>query len=265
MEDTLNLAMIEQGLNAGIIGRKILYLPSTTSTMTVIREETENGAVEGTVVIAEAQTNGRGRFNRPWISPPSCNLYLSILIRPRPDQLSHLNMAATVAVTRAIFRTTGLLSAIKWPNDIVIEKKKVAGILIETYPDSNGLIYAVIGIGINVNFDPSSYPEIASRVTSLRNESGSTISRVKVIQTLLQEIDDLYRRIQNGELPWIEWKNLLETLGQQVRVEWHGTVEEGRATDVDQEGSLILERIDGSVAVLPAGEVTFHLAGKFES
>lgn len=257
--DILNATIIKRGLNTRIIGRKIVYLPTTTSTMTVIRREGENGGLEGTVVVAETQTVGRGRFTREWISPPGSNLYLSILFRPKPEQLSKLNMAAAVAVTRAISRATGILPAIKWPNDIVMGGKKVAGILIEIYADSYGFTFAVIGFGINVNFDPTFYSGIASSATSLKIQTGHVIPRIKVIQALLEETDDLYCNLRNGEYPWAEWKNLVETLGQQVKVEWQGRVEEGRATEVDQEGNLLLERSDGSIAILPAGEVTFQV------
>ena len=259
MESDLSSEVISRGLDTRIVGGRVLYLTTVSSTMDAARREAEDGAPEGMVVVAETQTAGRGRFQRPWVSPSGVNVTLSILLRPQPDELPRLNMAATLAVVRAIGVTTGLQSAIKWPNDVHLGGRKVAGILIEGQAKVGAAPYAILGIGLNVNFDPASYPEIAALATSLAQETGGPVSRLAVLQALLREMDGLYAALRRGDSPWEEWRGLLETLGRRVRVQWRGVVEEGLTVEVDREGSLVLERADGSRVTLPAGEVTLRV------
>ena len=259
MKSDLSPEAISLGLDTRLVGRRVLYLVTVSSTMDAARREAEGGAPEGTVVVAESQTAGRGRFLRPWVSPPGVNLYLSLLLRPRPDELARLNMATTLAVARAIGTVTGLQAAIKWPNDLHLSGRKVCGILIEGHVDAHAAPYAVLGIGLNVNFDLAPYPEIGALATSLAQETGGSVSRLAVLHALLREMDGLYAALQRGDSSWEEWRSLVETLGRQVRVQWQGVVEEGLATEVDREGSLVLERADGSRVTLPAGEVTLRV------
>ena len=254
----LSAEAIQRGLGTHVIGQRVLYLAEAPSTMAVARREAQAGAPNGTVVVADAQTAGRGRFARVWVSPPGVNLYLSVLLRPRLHQLRQTNMAATLAVVRAIHATTGLQPTVKWPNDVHLDGRKTCGILMDSKIEDGGVRYAIVGIGLNVNFDPTPYPEIAATATSLMQQAGRPLPRLLVLQTLLRELDGLYADLGRGESVWQEWRGLLETLGRRVQVRWGDQVEEGLAAEVDQEGDLVLERPDGTRVVLPAGEVTLQ-------
>lgn len=218
----------------------------------------DDGAPEGTVVVAEEQTAGRGRFDRRWVTRPGDSLSLSVLLRPTAGQLPHVNMASALAVAGAITDTTGLVPALKWPNDVRIQGRKVSGILIEAAIDGRDVRYAVSGIGLNVNYDPSRVPGAAPEATSLARELGRNVSRTEVLGALLERLDDLYQAVKAGESLRTEWAGKLDTLGQRVHVRWKEQVVEGVAEDVDEQGDLLLRLDDGSRFVAIAGEVTLQ-------
>ncbi|MBI4233665.1 MAG: biotin--[acetyl-CoA-carboxylase] ligase [Chloroflexi bacterium] len=254
----MSVEAVRQGLATRIVGQRLLYCPQVTSTMDVARQEAAAGAPEGTVVLAEEQTAGRGRFQRRWVSPPGANLYFSVLLYPSLEELHRLNMAATLAVVRAVQVTTGLYPSIKWPNDIRLGGRKLCGILIESSLEGSAVRYAIVGIGVNVNLDTSQHPEIASIATSLSKERGGPVSRQVVLRAILEEMDSLYCSLKGGESAREEWVLHLETLGKWVQVRWGEHVEEGLAHDVDLEGNLVLERRDKSRITVAAGEVTLQ-------
>ena len=247
---------IKDGLFTKVIGRRLVYLPYTTSTMDEATRLGRAGAEEGVVVVAEEQAGGRGRFGRAWTSPPG-NLYLSMLLRPPAMAMPLLSVAACVAVVRAIRRVTHLDAQVKWPNDVLLHRKKVAGILVEGLSDETQA-YQVVGIGINVALDVTGTPELVAIATSLRQEMGVAPSRGALLRTLLHELDALYDGLKRGDSPIAEWKGYLDTLGRDVEVRWGAEVCRGRALDVDQSGALILRRGDGTNVALPAGEVTLR-------
>ena len=220
------------------------------------RRLAERGSPEGTVVIAEEQTKGRGRFDRRWTSPPGQDLLFSVVLRPRSDQLCYVNMAATLAVSAAVAEFTGLLPAVKWPNDVRICERKVSGILVEAVVEAGELRHAVVGLGVNVNFDPSLFPEIASTATSLFKETGRRLGRTAVLLAILKRLDDLYRAVRSEESLTARWSAQLETLGKAVRVRWGDEVIEGKAIAVDDQGNLEVLRADGSTVMVVAGEVS---------
>ena len=254
--ERLSAAAIRKGLKTGVLGRRVLLLERTASTMDVARQEAERGAPEGLLVLAEEQTAGRGRFGRRWTSPPGVNLYISLLLRPSLAVLPGLGMAAGLAVARALRRTTPCSPLLKWPNDVLLNREKVAGLLIESQVEGERVRYAVLGVGINVNWDPTAEPEVAGLATSLSREVGRTISRLAVLRAFLEEMDALYTHLREGGSVWEEWRGLLVTLGQRVRVAWGEQVVEGVAVDVDRSGSLVLQRPDGSTVHVSAGDVT---------
>ena len=221
------------------------------------RRLAEAGVQEGTVVVAEEQTAARGRFDRVWISPVGVNLSFSVILRPASSRLPQVNMAAALAVSRAVERTCGLTPSIKWPNDVRLGGRKVAGILVESVV-RGGDAYALAGIGINVNFDTASSPEISSTATSIMVESGRRADRGKVLRLALEGFDDLYRTVSSGGSLTQDWAEGLETLGRHVRVEWKELVVEGRAESVDEHGNLLLRTADGSTFTASAGEVTLQ-------
>ena len=258
--DDLSLAVVEEALVTRYMGQDFIYLDSAPSTQDRARQEALAGASEGTMVLAEEQTEGRGRFGRAWVSPRGSALLLSIILRPAIEILPQLNMVASLAVVRAVAAETGLKTQIKWPNDVQIGGKKLAGMLIDTEVTSDGVNFAVIGIGLNVALDPSEHPEIADIATSLSHEMGRRVRRLGLLRELLTATEDLYETVKSGASLLDEWRTAMATLGQDIRVRWPGdegeTVEEGRAEDVDEEGALLLRRADGTIARVVAGEVS---------
>lgn len=254
----LDIPRLERALKGRRIGGRILYHGQVGSTMDEARLLAEAGEPEGTVIIAEEQTAGRGRFNRAWVSPPGENLAFSVVLRPAQAQLRYVNMAATLAVAGAAEALTGLQPTIKWPNDVRLGGRKLSGILIETSMSEAGLRYAVLGIGLNVNMDPSRFPEIAQLATSLLRETGRKADRTRVLQEVLARLDDLYQVVQGGGSLLSRWASRLETLGKVVQVRWRDQVLEGQATGVDDEGNLLLRQPDGSTIPVVAGEVTLQ-------
>src|SRR4030066_965914 len=166
-------------LNTKFVGRQLYYYHQLATTMETARELVKKGAAEGAVVIAGRQTAGRGRIGRTWLSPEG-SLAMSVILKPPLDNLPQLVMIASLAVVRAIKNVAGLETRIKWPNDILIKGKKVCGILIENEVKGGRVNFAIIGIGININFDPSAFPEISNIATSLSHELGAEVSRIEL-------------------------------------------------------------------------------------
>jgi len=256
--EVVSRSAIHQGLRTEVIGQNVIYLPVTTSTMDVAKEATRKGAAEGTIVLADEQTAGRGRLGRRWLSPPGVSVLLSMILEPNLAQLSRLNMVVAMATARSIEKVTGLRPVIKWPNDIIIEGKNVSGALIESDVQGDEVRSVVVGIGVNVNLEPSLFPDITATATSLRAVLGKEVSRLEVLRALLVEFDRYYRALRRGEPVFDEWRRRLITLGQEVRVRMGDVVEEGYAEGVDEEGRLILQRDDGSLVHIVAGDVTLR-------
>ena len=258
-EYDLDVETLRQRLSHRVIGKPIYYHRSVGSTMDETKILAKRGEPEGAVVIAEEQTAGRGRFNRPWVSPPGLNLSFSVLLRPTTSQLAYLNMASTLAVCKVASEFTGATPMVKWPNDVRIDGRKLSGILIETEIEAAELRHVIIGIGVNINFDPSGFPEIADTATSMIREAGHQVDRTAVIGSLLEHLDDMYADIKSGRSLTRDWAAKLETLGRTIQVSWQDQVLEGRAEDVDEQGNLILVHADGSRTTVVAGEVTLQV------
>ena len=264
------------GLYTRTVGRRIVYFQRLSSTMDEAARLAREGAEEGTVVVAEEQTAGRGRFHRAWVSQPG-NLYLSVVLRPSIQALQYLSILSCVAVVRAIRKTTGLHPTVKWPNDVRIGGKKVCGILVENTVQEGSVEHAIVGIGINVTLDPAAAEEIAATATSLNLEMQTKVDAASVLRQLLHELDRLYiplrgvrgtarpaetdasADVSHGNQLLEEWRGNLETLGSRVEVRWQNEVFTGDAEDVDSLGNLLLRQEDGTVVTLPAGEVTSAL------
>jgi BirA family biotin operon repressor/biotin-[acetyl-CoA-carboxylase] ligase len=254
----LNLAAVEERLTTSLVGRRLLYLTSTGSTMDDARREAEAGAPDGTIVLAEEQTKGRGRFDRAWVSPAGQNLYQTIIIRPSVDRLRSLSIVSPLAVALAVEDTTGLEPRIKWPNDVLIGGRKLSGILIESESTGERVEYALIGPGINVNFNVDQSPEIAQIATSLKRELGRVTSREDLLASFLNHFEQLYEEAPKGDAVFEQWRSRLDTLGREVRVTFREQIYEGLAEDVDWDGNLILREPDGTRRTIEAGEVTLR-------
>jgi len=258
--DELSPELVKDGLETRFIGQRVLYFPSHSSTMLAARQEARQMAAEGTVIITGEQTVGRGRAKRVWLSPRG-SIALSVVLYPDVSQLPYLIMIASVAVARSIETVTGLETQLKWPNDVLVEGRKVCGILIENELKGSRVARAVIGIGINVNIRMEDFPGVAAMATSLYDELGKELSRVEIIRHLLVEMEKLYLSLGGGELIYREWRDRLVTLGQKVRVASGETVLEGVAEDVARDGSLLLKHRDGHLSRIVAGDVTLRNAG----
>ena len=255
----LDIELLRRALSGGLVGSRLIYYDSLTSTMDEARRLAERGEPEGTVVIAEEQTAGWGRFSRLWVSPRGENLSFSVLLRPTPAQLPFMNMAATLAISDGITEATGLTSRIKWPNDVRIGGLKVSGILIETVLEAGKVDHAVVGIGVNVNFDPAKYPETASTATSVYRETCTKTDRGALLQVVLRRFGQHYDRVKAGHSLTGEWARQMETLGRRVRIVWRDQMVEGTAESVDEQGNLIVKRMDGSIFTAVAGEVALQV------
>jgi len=259
VSDDLSATAITSGLTTHFVGQRTLYYPRLTTTMEAARQEALQGTDEGTVVIAEEQTAARGRLKRTWLSPQG-NIALSLVLYPDKDRLYSLTMVASLAVVHSIEMITGLRPQLKWPNDVLLGGKKVCGILIESSVRAEKVDYAIVGIGINVNLDVDSYPEIRPVATTLSHELGREVSRLCLVQCLLREIEHLYLASSAGETVYREWQSRLATLGKAVCVISASgeTMSEGTAESVDRDGSLVLRRADGSLTRVLAGDVSLR-------
>jgi len=257
VESIFSPASITDDLKTRFIGQKVICYPSLTSTMEVAKQEAKQGAAEGTVIIADEQTVGKGRIKRTWLSPDG-NIALSVILRPGILYLPSLIMLASLAVVHSIETVTGLKSQVKWPNDILINGRKVCGILIESDVRGNIVDDTIIGIGVNVNLRPSDYPEILQTATSLSHEMGRDVSCLSVIRCLLVDIERLYLALSAGESIYEEWRDRLVTLGKRVNVKFGNTRHEGIAESVDRDGSLLLRHSDGRLTKVVAGDVTLR-------
>ena len=248
---------ITKDLDTRFMGQQVICFESVSSTNDVAKQLAEQGAPEGTLVFTEEQTAGRGRQKRKWIAPAGSSLLVSFILRPSltPEQLPLLLMASALAVASAIEESTGLKVHFKWPNDILVGGKKAGGILIETGLRGEEVDYAVIGVGLNVNFDITSIPEIAATATSISTELGQAVPRLKVLHSLLTSMEREYLLLGEGRSPHERWAARLAQLGQQVVVDTPWGEERGLLDGVDPNGSLVLRRADGTKVSITVGDV----------
>ncbi|MBF1686134.1 MAG: biotin--[acetyl-CoA-carboxylase] ligase [Selenomonas sp.] len=260
--DRLIEAEIAKDLGTALVGKKIICYDAVDSTNLVLKQLAHEGAADGTVVVADRQGTGRGRMERPFFSPPGKGIWVSILLRPTflPQDAPKCTLMAAVAVARAM-EHFGLRAAIKWPNDILHEGRKLVGILTEMSAEMDRVNYVVIGIGINVNIAREDFPEeLRDTATSLMQMKGEPLARVAFLQELLRALDALYREVQSdGFAPVLAaWRTYAVTLGQTVRVIGPAGEEfEGVAADIDADGALFVDTATGRRRVL-AGDVSIR-------
>jgi len=260
--DLLTPSEIKPLLKTKWIGKKIHYFETLDSTNSQAYQLALNGAEEGEVVVAESQERGKGRLGRHWFSPPFLNLYLSVVLRPNisPHQASLITLMAAVAMADAIRKFSGLLPLIKWPNDILLGGRKVAGLLNEIQSEMDRIHFVILGVGINLNMDEKMFSEeIKSIATSLKIEMGQTISRKNFLQSLLQELENWYTIFmkQGSTMILKAWRDRAQLKGRQVKVTSFGEILIGVAVDVDSDGALILEMADGKRKRVVAGDVEY--------
>jgi BirA family biotin operon repressor/biotin-[acetyl-CoA-carboxylase] ligase len=230
---------------------KIHYFPKVGSTMDAARELARQGAPEGTIVIAETQTHGRGRLSREWLSPEG-GVYFTLILRPRigPAYAPRVNLMAALAAAATIRRLFGLKAGLKWPNDVLIAGKKVCGILAEMDAEMDTVNFVNVGVGINANISISQFEKTA---ISLKEALGKEISRRELLGAMLMEMKRHQSVLMKGKL-LEEWKKLSATLNRDVKIMAPGEVIVGRAIDIDATGALIIRERDGSLKSVVAGD-----------
>jgi len=250
------LALAHAAERLGRFGREMHWFTELSSTNDLAGELAAHGAREGTVVIAESQSAGRGRLGRTWHSPPGAGLYFSVVLRPGTSILQLLTLAAGVAIASAIQAATGLAPVLKWPNDLYIGRRKLAGILAEAGAAPSGISHVVVGVGINLR--SASYPpEVAERATSIAGELGREADRGVVLGECLAEFAARYDDLQHGrrEVVLRAWRECAAPLLSRA-VEWdtHDGTRAGIAEDIDETGALMVRTDEGTMRVV-SGEV----------
>ncbi len=258
--DLLLPVELQVGLKTEVVGRELIYFAETDSTNDRAHELAKDGAAEGTVVVADAQQAGKGRLGRRWESPAGVNLYLSIILRPpiAPRHATQLTFLSAAAVARTITQVTGLTPTVKWPNDVLLEGRKVAGLLNELDAETERIRYLILGVGVNINMRQEQFPDdLRYPATSLALASGSEVSRLLFARTLLQQLDAFYGQYRTqGFRPILQaWQEYFVLTGQLVEVDCQGRVVCGRVTGLDDDGALLLRLADGRQERVLAGDV----------
>lgn len=253
---------LQSKLRTRFVGRNAFYFDSVPSTLAVAKRLCEEGdpkELNGTLIIAEQQTGGMGRLGRLWASPPG-GIWTTIILKPNipVDRLFMITMAGSLAVARAIRREYEIGALIKWPNDIFIGSKKVAGLLQEISVDDGEINYVVLGLGIDANINVNELPdELKVIATSLNDETGESVDRVKLLARVLKEFELRLLQIESGEYETIvrEWKSLSITLNRRVHVKTLRKTFKGEAIDIDQNGALVIRKDNGDIEKVIAGDL----------
>ncbi len=250
-------------LHTDYIGRRFIYRPSTESTMDDARSMLQRWRFQdGAVMLAEMQTAGRGRSGRAWVSPPDVNLHFTVILRTVDRDMRSLSYVAPLAIAEAIEAMAASHGAslrvdLKWPNDALIDGRKVAGVLIETASTPEDEAVALLGVGINVNIDPAAYPEIADIATSVKAALGFEVPREVLLASFCDHFERLFEEASSGSRrPFEAWKQRLVTLGSEVVATGGGQELRGVAVDVNDDATLVIETPDGIRHAVEAGDVT---------
>jgi len=260
--DLLHADDLKSRLPAGqIIGREILVYKETASTNDIVERLARDGAKEGLVVFAESQTKGRGRLGRKWVSPAGKGLWFSVLLRPRlrPQEATQLTVATATAMVRAIAASTGVHPDIKWPNDLLVRGRKIAGVLTELSAELDTIKHLILGVGLDVNQSADEFPpDLRSVATSLRIAADHPISRPELATRILRELDTDYRRIRDGQFESLadEWEQGCTTLGHNIVIQTGDRKTQGRAESLDGDGALLLRTQYGRLERIIGGDVT---------
>ncbi|HWO41949.1 MAG TPA: biotin--[acetyl-CoA-carboxylase] ligase [Candidatus Eisenbacteria bacterium] len=257
----LDIPRVRQGLASRRLGRKIHYFPLIDSTNSCARRLAEDGAADGDVVIAESQSHGRGRLGRAWISPPSLNLYLSAVLRPAlpASAAPQLTLMAAVALADTVALFCDTEPSIKWPNDVLLEGKKIAGVLAESSCAAERIEFVILGIGVNLNYPAELMPEaIRDRATSLMIVRGQPVEREAFLRRLIQDLDRCYGELEEKGFGAIaqRWDARFNLKGKKIRVAMEDETLVGTAVGIDPEGALVVLDSGGASRRVFAGDVT---------
>jgi BirA family biotin operon repressor/biotin-[acetyl-CoA-carboxylase] ligase len=254
--DLLTPAEVLPLLKTRVLGRHVVHADALPSTMNEAFRLAEAGAVEGTLVIAETQTQGRGRMGRVWSSPRGKGIYMSLILRPScaPTDAARLTLTAAVAVAEGLQRSTGIEALIKWPNDLLVDGRKLCGILTEMRAETDRVSFIVLGIGVNVNNSPQ---QLLPEGISIRQILGRTVPRAQVLADILSGLESYYALFSQGAFSEVlkAWKRRSGTIGRTVRFVDKGRMVEGVAVDLDTDGALLVKLGDGRVVRRISGDV----------
>lgn len=271
---------IRTGLETRFVGQNIYYWPAIGSTNDELKRLADEGAPEGTLAITDEQLAGRGRLDRTWLAPAGSSLLMSLLFRPTclvSNRAQQLTMLCSLAVADAVTAVTTLRPTLKWPNDVLLKDRKLAGVLTELgfalpaatsggyesgSKSAGALAWVIVGVGLNVNVDfgqgslRRNWPDLASTAISLAMVLGRPVSRLQLLHSYLSAVEVRYNALRSGVSPHQEWAARLATLGQHVTATAPDGVYNGMAEAVDDDGALVLRRSDGQLQRILAGDVT---------
>jgi len=256
----LEIEKIMTNLETDFIGREIHYFEKISSTNTVAKRQAQKDAKEGTTIIAETQTRGKGRLNRTWLSPKG-GIWLSIILRPEiaAEESLKITLTGAVAVAKTLRKMFNLKAEIKWPNDVLINHKKVCGILTEAALKGKTINFVIIGIGINANFTLMTLPKnLQATATTLKEALREDVDREKLVCFLLKEFESCYKMFKERKFKQLlkEWRAMASFLGKEVEVVSFKEKFRGVATDIDNDGTLIVKLADGTTKKVLSGDVT---------
>ncbi|MCC6830637.1 MAG: biotin--[acetyl-CoA-carboxylase] ligase [Thermoleophilia bacterium] len=264
--DRLTQAEVVHGLASKDLGRSVHHFERCGTTQAVARQLAEEGAPHGTLVVAEVQTAARGRLGREYCSPAG-GIWCTLIRRgPMPTVRAPLvPLAAGVAVADAVSAVAGVTAAVKWPNDVMVGGRKVAGILTELAAEEQRVRYILVGTGVNVNVDPAEFPpEVAATAGSLGAIAGRRVGRAALLQRYLERLEVLYGDLCAGRLEAVldAWRAMPNSIGKAIRTTTSEGVAEGFATGIDGDGALLVRRDDGAMVRLLAGDVVEYPDGR---
>jgi BirA family biotin operon repressor/biotin-[acetyl-CoA-carboxylase] ligase len=249
-------------LRTRIFGRKkIFHFVETDSTNIRAKVLADQGEPEGTIVIAESQTVGRGRRGRTWFSPSGEGIYVSLILRPAlpPDEISRLTLLASVAVAETLLALTSLPVKIKWPNDLIAGGKKLGGILTQVSTEMDAVDYVIIGLGLNVHTPANGFPEdLRDKATSIFRETGAPCSRIDLLRLYLEKMETWYNLSGSEGFSRVleRWKELSDVIGRQVSVDFLNGRHTGEVLDIDESGALILRDQEGKLQRIVSGDIS---------
>jgi len=261
LPDSLIPSEIKWKLGTKVLGKEVISYKKVDSTNDIAYELAEKKMKEGTVVFADEQAHGKGRHGRQWVSPPKGGVYMSCILRPdmAPSEIPKITLMAAVAVAKAIRVLTGLTATIKWPNDILIDGKKVCGILTEMKAEQDSIDFIVLGIGINVNTSAKALPKTATSIGAELRAAGKDeqVSRIELAKNVLETLEKYYNVLtKNGASPIIEeWKELSAMIGSRIKVVLPKRTFEGLAHDLDRDGALIVRSDSGVLEKVSSGDI----------
>ncbi len=263
--DKLNPEEIEARLQTKWLGRNIRYCDSIDSTNELAKKAANEGCPDGLVAVAEEQVSGKGRLSRGWFSPHGHGCWVSVVLRPPflPQEAPKCTLMAAIAVIKAVNKYKGVHAFIKWPNDILLNGRKMVGILTEMNAEFGKVNYIVIGTGINVNVPPEMVPDdLKDLAISVADAATEPVRRIDILADYLKNLEDLYELVlKQGFGPiFTEWRKYNNTIGQNVKVISLGDIYYGKALDIDDEGLLVVQKKDGTIVKVIAGDVSIRPA-----